>query len=113
MTKKLMNKYMNNYELNLKKLILYQEPRLKYNLDVMIKTPEYIIGYDRNCNIFFKQYNLYFDLIPDIQNIIINFLHLDDNIYKKYNLIKRIREIKRNRENIKNLILQAKGKLRY
>ena len=98
---------------NLKKLILYNEPDTKYNLDILIKKNNYTLGYDKKLNKFFKYYNLYFDLLPDIQDIIINFISEDIKPEKNYFYIKRIRNIKRTRKEITYLIQHSMGKLRY
>ena len=101
-----------NEKENLKKLILYNEPDYKYNSDILIKKNNYTLGYDKKRNIFFKYYNLYFDLLPDIQDIIINFISddikPDNNFY-----IKRVRNLKRTRKDITYLIQHSMGKLRY
>ena len=117
MIKKLLSDYMSHFNKKekeeFKKLILYSEPYSKYRSDVVIQLPEYKLYFDKYLNIFYRQYNLFFDLPEDIKEYIIDILH---NSLKKTQLnmsyLTRIRNIQQTRKEISYLIKCAKRRHR-
>lgn len=97
-----------------KKLILYSEPFTKYKADIIIKLDNYKLYYDKCLNIFYKEYNLFFDLPDDIKEYIIDILHNDlKKKHRNTSYLTRIRNIKQTRKELTYLINSAKGKHSY
>ena len=102
------------YKKTLRKLIIYTEPFRRYRADIIIQLPQYKLCYDKKLDIFYKEYNLFFNLPEDMKEYIIDILY-NDLKKKKLNMtyLTKIRNIQQIRKEIKFIFKCAKGKYNY